>query len=91
MENVDDKKKEQNVRNDILEENKKLKEQIGDLIEEKDEVIKQREVSDNLLITANEQAYRTKEGYDELVFTLQTHDYKGCKCMLKMVPAVQKT
>ena len=37
-----------------------------------------------------EQTNKYKEDYLELTDTLQKHDYGGCECMLKFVPAVNK-
>ena len=44
----------------------------------------------NQQLVQMEQTNKYKEDYLELTDTLQKHDYSGCECMLKFVPAVDK-
>ena len=82
--------KERKVKDDAYTEIGKLNNKIIDLEAEKDKLQGDIDWLRIYLTAAKDQAQDTKATYDILSFKLQSHDYKGCKCQIKILPEVVK-
>ena len=78
------------VRDEVLQDYRESRDEIDQLNEQLDSVNKQNNDLENKYLLELQNTHGYKEGFLELVKTLQRHNYEGCECQLKFIPAVSK-
>ena len=87
---TDEYRKLNEMNQEVMEKHEEQEAQIEEKVDRLEELEKENNTLKSTIFVKDEECFKYKQQYEELMNTLQKFDYQGCSCNLRTLPAVSR-